>query len=970
MKQINLDRINLLNIRKIILKIVLVFGIIAGLFFIAIKISHEKFSKLSQKVSSILEPNIKLVELKQISVSIYNAEANVKAYVISKDTVYLLYYEYYINNLNSRLDTLYLLSKESKIVDENQSKSNHLFSAQIITLRKLIKNRIDLFNEYIELKTGKNSQNELLKLIHKIKINKKEVKNSNEQNIEIPKKSFFSQIFSSKKKNEEQVNVELPVISSDSLQKNILKIIIQTQREEKINAGNKLLNEIDISQREYVVMNNIFSILENMEEKELLEGINRVKIASIETNRQISLISYWLTSLGLILVLIFSYYIYYDILRVKRFKEQLLLAKSNAEKKASRYALSLIEASLDPLVTISSDGKITDMNEATVKITGISREELTDTDFFEYFTESQKANEVYQEVFNKGFVKDYPLTLRHKDGSHTEVLFNGSVYKDDSDAVLGVVVVARDITSQKLFESELINAKSKAEQATIKAEESTKLIEAFLANMSHEIRTPMNAIMGFSDLLSKKSLGEKETNYVTIIKSAGEKLLTIINDILDISKIEAGMMSFEEEVFSVKETLKSLNVLLMGKAKDKNIELLFTCDESVPNVLLGDHTRLTQIIINLVDNAIKFTQKGKVQVSANVINNVNDTYLIEFSIKDSGIGIPQEKLVNIFERFRQAEHYTTRMYGGTGLGLSIAKQLVELQGGNISVKSEINVGSIFTFSISYKKTSQIHLSPETIDKKCNMQELSKLSILLVEDSLLNVQLIQSLFIENNLKLQIAENGSVCLEKLKTNIFDIILMDMEMPVMNGYEAATKIRKELNNNIPIIAMTAHAMAGERERCLGMGMNDYISKPINSLLLFEKINDLTFPEILKNEPNITISNVCNFINANKIANGKLDVFKGFMDVFLRQAPADLHCINEAVAKADYAIIKDIAHKMKSSVSIMSISMLIPVLQELEELGGKAMDIVKINELNQTLNLIYKQAIEEVKIERQNYT
>ena len=288
----------------------------------------------------------------------------------------------------------------------------------------------------------------------------------------------------------------------------------------------------------------------------------------------------------------------------------------------------------------------------------------------------------------------------------------------------------------------------------------------------------------------------------------------------------------------------------MGKAKEKNLELIFNCDENVPDTVLGDHTRLTQIIINLTGNAIKFTQKGKVQVNAKVLKNDNENILLEFSIKDTGIGIPPDKLENIFERFRQAESHTTRKYGGTGLGLSIAKQLVELQGGTLSVKSELKKGSVFSFCIPYKKSTGVKSKPVIAEKKYSMADLSKLNILLVEDNQLNVKLILSLFSENNLKLQVAENGSVGIEKLKENngstpltpCFDIILMDMEMPVMNGYEAATIIRNELKNNIPIIAMTAHAMAGERERCLSLGMNEYISKPIDANLLFEKMYDLT--------------------------------------------------------------------------------------------------------------------------------
>jgi PAS domain S-box-containing protein len=517
------------------------------------------------------------------------------------------------------------------------------------------------------------------------------------------------------------------------------------------------------------------------------------------------------------------------------------------QKLLSKYSLSLIEASLDPLITISTAGKITDMNEAKVSITGIERSVLTGKNFYDYFTEPQKAKDFYQEVFAKGFVIDSPLTFRHKNGSLTSVLFNGSVYKDDRGNVLGAVVVARDITDQKRFENELIEAKSKAELATQKAEESNKLKEAFLANMSHEIRTPMNAIIGFSDILSKRIMEEQEREYVLTIKSAGENLLTIINDILDISKIEAGMMTFEEHTFSVREIFKSLQVMLMEKAKEKELELIFECDENVPEILLGDNTRLTQIIINLVSNAIKFTPTGKIKVNATRVDEnkkaiSDDIVSVEFSVIDTGIGIPKDKLEHIFERFRQAESHTTRKYGGTGLGLSIAKQLTQLQGGSLTVTSEFGVGSTFSFRIPYRKSTDAEKALEITEVKQDLSELSKINILLVEDNQLNVKLIRSLFSEHNLKLEVAENGSIGVQKVKEGNFDIVLMDMEMPVMNGYEAATVIRMEMKSDIPIIAMTAHAMSGERERCLSLGMNDYLSKPINANLLFEKMYDLT--------------------------------------------------------------------------------------------------------------------------------
>ena len=866
--QFHIDKTNLQSIRRIVLKVVIAFSIVASLFFIAIYITHQKLSQLTDSVSDILDPNIKLNKLKEITVGLYSAEANIKAYNIRHDTAYLLSFENYIATLNSQLDTLLLLSALDKInIGVNEIRYNQKFSAQIDTLKNLINNRIDLSNEFIELKTEKSTDDVLLHVLKKIKIQKPidpSVDEQKEVEKEIIKKSdgsiksFFARLFSSKKK-EEKIEIAinppglvLTTISSDSVKKTMLKIITKTQQEGQVKDSNLLAREIVLTQREYLLTNRIFFLLNDMEEKELEEGIKRIHAATLEANAKISFISNWLIIFGLLLALMFSYYIYRDIIKAKTFREKLRQTTLKTEKLAAKYSLSLIEASLDPLVTISSKGKITDMNEATVNITGLTREQLIGTDFLDYFTEPQMAHDVYTEIFEKGFVIDSPLTIRHKNGKLTDVLFNGSVYKDDSGSVLGVVVVARDITEQKLFEHELIKAKSKAEKATKIAEASNKLKESFLANMSHEIRTPMNAIIGFSDILYKRKLGVQEKEFITIIKSAGENLLTIINDILDISKIEAGMMTFEKNNFSIKETFKSLNIMLLGRAKEKNLELVFSCDKDVPDTLLGDQTRLTQIIINLVGNAIKFTNEGSVKVHGKVSKMNKENTLIEFSITDTGIGIHKDKLVTIFERFQQAESHTTRKYGGTGLGLSIAKQLIELQGGTLSVKSELNVGSVFTFYIPYIKSTQTQKPVEFIEKKYNMEEMSKLKILLVEDNQLNIMLVSSLFAENNLKLQTAANGKVCIEMLKpkngltksklAKNFDIILMDMQMPVMNGYEAVNIIRNELKNTIPIIAMTAHAMAGEREKCLDLGMNDYISKPINATQLFEKIHDLT--------------------------------------------------------------------------------------------------------------------------------
>ena len=299
----------------------------------------------------------------------------------------------------------------------------------------------------------------------------------------------------------------------------------------------------------------------------------------------------------------------------------------------SHYARSLIEASLDPLVTINTMGKITDMNQATIDITGITRIKLTGTDFFHYFTDTQKASEVYEKVFEEGSVTNYPLTLRHKKGKLTEVLFNGSVYKDHLGNVLGVVIVARDVTEQNRIASELIASKvvaevamGFAEVAKLKAEAATKIAEdaviakqQFLSNMSHEIRTPMNAIIGFTKVLLKTELAIKQIEYLKAIKLSGDSLIVLINDILDLAKVDAGKMKFEEMPFKMSVSISAMLHLFEPKIQEKNLLLIKEYDSSIPEVLLGDSVRLNQIILNLISLFI-YVRKSAKFLSAFLLN--------------------------------------------------------------------------------------------------------------------------------------------------------------------------------------------------------------------------------------------------------------------------------------------------------------------------------------------------------------
>jgi PAS domain S-box-containing protein len=530
-----------------------------------------------------------------------------------------------------------------------------------------------------------------------------------------------------------------------------------------------------------------------------------------------------------------------------------LEAFSYSLKLASQYSLSLIEASRDPLVTISPEGKITDMNEALANITGMTRKKLTGTDFFDYFTEPQKAREVYQEVFAKGFVADSPLTLRHKDGKLTDVLFNGSVYKDDRGNVLGVVIVARDVTDQKRIATELIEAKvfaelatgiaeeakSKAESATRIAEDAVKAKQQFLSNMSHEIRTPMNSIIGFTKVVLKTDLSAKQKEYLTAIKISGDALIMLINDILDLAKVDAGKMTFEQTPFKMALSISAMLHLFETKIQEKNLELVKEYDNKIPEVLVGDPVRLHQIILNLVSNAVKFTTKGKITVSVHLLNEDEEKATIEFAVTDTGIGIPENKIESIFENFQQAYSSISRLYGGTGLGLAIVKQLVEPQGGSISVKSKIDEGSTFSFILSFQKTkAEAELETETFEVD---EGVKNIKVLVVEDNALNQLLMKTLLDDFELEHDIAGTGKQAIGMLQNKPYDIILMDLQVPEMNGFEATAYIRNQMKSKIPIIALTADVTTADLQKCTAVGMNDYISKPVDERLLYGKIVDL---------------------------------------------------------------------------------------------------------------------------------
>lgn len=652
------------------------------------------------------------------------------------------------------------------------------------------------------------------------------------------------------------------------------------------------------------------------------------------------------------------------------------------QKLLSQYSRSLIEASLDPLVTINTEGQMTDMNQAMQHVIGKTHAELIGTNFKDYFTDPQKAREVYQEVFAKGFVTDYPLIII--DDKLTPVLFNGSVYKDEEGNVLGAVVVARDMTEQKRIEKELIEAKIFAELATSIAEdEKSKAVDAvkskqqFLSNMSHEIRTPMNAIIGFTKVVLKTDLTAKQKEFVTAIKMSGDALIVLINDILDLAKVDAGKMTFEYTPFKLALSINTMLHLFEIKIQEKNLELIKVYDPRIPEVLMGDSVRLHQIILNLLSNAVKFTSKGSITVSVSLINEDEKAVTIEFAIKDTGIGIGEDKLDKIFENFQQASSDTSRLFGGTGLGLAIVKQLVEPQGGHIHVKSVVNEGTTFSFTLSFQKTNaQAEVLTEILEID---EDIKNIKVLVVEDMALNQLLMKTVLDDFGFERDIAENGKIAIEKLMhknehgvPKAYDVILMDLQMPVMNGFEATEYIRKTLKMKIPIIALTADVTTVDVAKCKSVGMNDYIAKPVDERILYSKIVNLVKKPVFSNVNNknsVTQMAKQRYTNLEYLMQRTRSnpvLMQEMIAAYLEQTPPLIDTMRQSFRDRDWQVLHSAVHKMIPSFSIMGMS------TDFESMAKKVMEYAKTQQQTENveqfvsqLELVCVQACEELKEE-----
>lgn len=498
-----------------------------------------------------------------------------------------------------------------------------------------------------------------------------------------------------------------------------------------------------------------------------------------------------------------------------------------------------------------------------------------------------------------------------------------------SIALLAVVVAFWYVLNQGRQQQRMIALLNESDRRN---RDLAQIKEQFLANMSHEIRTPMNAILGFTSLLRRTQLNDGQREYVQNIHTAGENLLALVNDILDLSKIEAGMMQLEETLFSLNSLIASVTAMFVEKINEKKLQLQVQINEDVPDILLGDAVRLTQIMVNLLSNAVKFTNQGSIAISVKLLTATESGVRLQLQLADTGIGIAPEKQRTIFDRFQQAEAATTRRFGGTGLGLAIVKQLVDLQHGSISMSSALNRGTCFTLQLDYGLPNVEQMFSDAMAAEAEPVSLQNTRALIAEDNAMNQQLIAHLMKSWAIDYTIVDSGTAAIDALQKQPYGIVLMDIQMPGMDGYTATRVIREEMKSQVPIIAMTAHAMSGEREKCLALGMNDYVSKPIKETVLYNLIARYAQPAGGEAAAAAAVLPL-NLDYLHQLSGNDAEFETQILQQFVIQLPQELDALEEAVNTQNFDEIRRTAHSLKSTVGYVGLATeLHPCLDEME--------------------------------------
>ena len=621
-----------------------------------------------------------------------------------------------------------------------------------------------------------------------------------------------------------------------------------------------------------------------------------------------------------------------DITKRKTVERQLLRTETEYKK--------LFEDSMDAIYITSKNGNVVDVNNAFLELFGYKKSEMRHFDILGIYATPEDRSRFIENIEKRGAINDFEVKLVRKNGQVIDCLLSSSLRRSADNEIIGYQGIIRDISDLKKA-----NEMKKAMEL---AERSADMKSRFLSNMSHEIRTPLNAIFGITNLLNETALSEQQRHYLDVVHFSTDHLLSLVNDILDYSKIEAGKMQLDLIEFSLNELLDNLKSTAQYKISQKGLDFSIKKDSHVPNFLFGDPVRLKQVLLNLLSNAIKFTEEGYIELMVKQLEEKENYVTLYFAITDTGIGIPKDKQALIFDSFTQGTDSTTRLFGGTGLGLAISKRLVDMQGGSINLRSEEGMGSTFTFTLKFKKTSgERYLARKERESPGIPKDLDNLRILLVEDNKVNQFVTSETILKwgNNLTIDLADDGQIALDMFRNKEYDLIIMDVQMPVMDGHTATRHIRNhfpESKKSVPILAMTAFATAGEADRCIAAGMDDYIPKPFNPRNLHNKIAALTgrmalLPENIPagNDENGNSNGVplVNLRYLDSLAQGDSSLKRKMLEVMIDEGPADLARINELLASKHWEKFAGAVHKFKSTATFIGNKELEVLLKKMEQ-------------------------------------